>query len=133
MQLTPLIAVHLTAALAATAIGPVALWARKAGAQRPQLHRAAGYAWVTLMLLTATSAIFIQDYRLPNFGGFTPIHLLIPVVYGMLFCPFGFWPKAILPATAKPCSACTWEPASWQAPSRYCPTAISATWFSASD
>lgn len=93
MQLTPLIAVHLTAALAAIAIGPVALWARKAGAQRPQLHRAVGYAWVTLMLLTATSAIFIRDYRLPNIEGYTPIHLFIPVVYGMLFLSFRFLAK----------------------------------------
>jgi uncharacterized membrane protein len=89
MDMSPLIAVHLTAALGAVAVGPVALWARKAGALRPRLHRAAGYAWVTLMLLTATSAIFIRDYQLPNIAGYTPIHLLIPVVYGMLF--FAFW------------------------------------------
>lgn len=93
MDMSPLIAVHLTAALGAVAVGPVALWARKAGAQRPQLHRAAGYAWVTLMLLTATSAIFIRDYRLPNINGYTPIHILIPVVYGMLFLAFWFLAK----------------------------------------
>lgn len=90
MDMSPLIAVHLTAALGTVAVGPVALWARKAGAHRPRLHRAAGYAWVTLMLLTATSAIFIRDYRLPNIAGYTPIHLLIPVVYGMLFLAFWF-------------------------------------------
>ncbi len=90
MDMSPLIAVHLTAALGAVAVGPVALWARKAGAHRPRLHRAAGYAWVTLMLLTATSAIFIRDYRLPNIAGYTAIHLLIPVVYGMLFLAFRF-------------------------------------------
>ena len=90
MNMSPLIAVHMTAALGAIAIGPVALWARNASAPRPQLHRAAGYAWVTLMLLTATSAIFIRDYRLPNIGGFTPVHLLIPVVYGTLFRAFRF-------------------------------------------
>ncbi len=93
MDMSPLIAVHLTAALGAVAVGPVALWARRAGALRPQLHRAAGYAWVTLMLLTATSAIFIQDYQLPNIAGYTPIHLLIPVVYGMLFLAFWFLAK----------------------------------------
>jgi uncharacterized membrane protein len=93
MDMSPLIAVHLTAALGAVATGPVALWARKAGAHRPKLHRAAGYAWVTLMLLTATSAIFIRDYRLPNINGYTPIHLLIPVVYGMLFLAFWFLAK----------------------------------------
>ncbi|HYF41758.1 MAG TPA: DUF2306 domain-containing protein, partial [Ramlibacter sp.] len=50
MQLTPLIAIHLSAALGAIATGPVALWARKGRVQRPRLHRAFGYAWVTLML-----------------------------------------------------------------------------------
>ena len=79
MQLTPLIAVHMTAALTAIVIGPVALWARKGATQRPKLHRAFGYAWVTLMLLAAISAIFIRDYDLPNIAGYTPIHLLVPV------------------------------------------------------
>lgn len=94
MQLTPLIAVHMTAAIAALAIGPVALWARRghatrhAGSQRPRLHRAAGYAWVTLMLVTAISAIFIRDFKLPNIAGYTPVHLLAPIVFGSLFLSF---------------------------------------------
>ena len=78
MQFTPLIAVHMTAALGAVALGPVALWARKGATQRPKLHRAFGYAWVTLMVLAAVSAIFIRDFGLPNLAGYTPIHLLIP-------------------------------------------------------
>jgi uncharacterized membrane protein len=92
MQLTPLIAVHMTAALGAIATGPVALWARKGRTQRPRLHRAFGYAWVTLMLVTAISALFIRDYRLPNIAGYTPIHLLVPAT---LFSLFGsFWKLA---------------------------------------
>ena len=79
MQLTPLIAVHMSAAIGAVLIGPVALWARKGRAQRPRLHRAFGYAWVTLMIVTALSAIFIRDFALPNLAGYTPIHLLVPV------------------------------------------------------
>lgn len=90
MDMSPIIAIHLSAALGAVAAGPVALWARGSGAQRPKLHRAFGYAWVTLMLVAATSAIFIRDFRLPNINGFTPIHLLIPVVYGMLLLAFWF-------------------------------------------
>lgn len=78
MPLTPLIAVHLTAALGALATGPIALWARKGRTQRPKVHRAFGYAWVTLMLITAVSALFIRDFNLPNLAGYTPIHLLIP-------------------------------------------------------
>lgn len=90
MDMSPTIAVHLSAVLGATVVGPVALWARRARAQRPRLHRAAGYAWVTLMLVAATSAIFIRDFRLPNINGYTPIHVLIPVVYGMLALAFWF-------------------------------------------
>lgn len=90
MQLTPLIAVHMGCAIAATAIGPVALWARRSGsAARPRLHRAAGYAFVMLMLATAVSALFIRDHQLPNWQGFTPIHLLVPFTLGLL--GLSFW------------------------------------------
>ena len=90
MQLTPLIAIHMSAAVGAVATGPVALWARKGRTQRPRLHRAFGYAWVTLMLATAVSAIFIRDFGLPNLAGYTPIHLLIPVTLIALFGAFWF-------------------------------------------
>ena len=78
MEMSPVIAVHMTAALGAVATGPVALWARKGAVQRPRLHRAFGYAWVTLMVLAAVSSMFIRDYGLPNIAGYTPIHLLVP-------------------------------------------------------
>ncbi|MDB5869899.1 MAG: hypothetical protein JWP96_2231 [Polaromonas sp.] len=78
MQLTPLIAAHMTAAIVATAIGPVALWARMGRIQRPRLHRAFGCAWVGLMVFTAVTALFIRDFSLPNMAGYTPIHLLVP-------------------------------------------------------
>lgn len=88
MQLTPLIAVHMSAALGAIALGPVALWARRGATQRPRLHRAFGYAWVTLMLVTALSAVFIRDYTMPNIAGYTPIHLLVPTVLFSLYGAF---------------------------------------------
>lgn len=92
MQLTPIIAIHLSAALGAVVLGPVALWARQGARQRPRLHRAFGYAWVTLMLATSISAIFIRDFSLPNLAGYTPIHALVPVT---LFSLFGaFWKLA---------------------------------------
>lgn len=87
-SLTPLIAVHATAATLAIATGPVALWARKGAHQRPKLHRAFGYAWVTLMVVAAVSAIFIHGSGLPNLAGFTPIHLLVPVTLLGLFGAF---------------------------------------------
>ena len=36
-NLSPAVAIHLTAAVLATALGPVALWARRSRAQRPRL------------------------------------------------------------------------------------------------
>ncbi len=83
MQLTPLMAIHRAAARAATAIGPVALWSR-----RGRLHRAFGYAWVTLMGVTAVSAVFIRDFRLPNLAGYTFIHLFVPYVLVSLVLAF---------------------------------------------
>ena len=93
MQLTPLIAVHMTAAITALVVGPIALWARKGVSQRPRLHRAFGYAWVTLMLLTAISALFIRDFVLPNLAGYTPAHLLVPVTLLALFGAFYYLAK----------------------------------------
>jgi len=78
MQMSPVIAIHLTAAVGALVIGPFVLWARKGRTQRPALHRALGYAWVTLILLAAASAVFIRDFKLPNLNGYTPIHLMVP-------------------------------------------------------
>ena len=88
MQLIPLIAVHMTAALTAICLGPIALWARKGSMQRPKLHCAFGYAWVTMMTVAAVSAIFIRDSRLINIAGFTPIHLFVPVTFYFLFRAF---------------------------------------------
>ena len=79
MQMSPLIAVHMSAALGAVILGPVAIWARKGAVLRPRIHRAFGYGFVTLMLAASTSGLFIRDYQLPNLAGYTPIHLLIPV------------------------------------------------------
>ncbi|MBU1360948.1 MAG: DUF2306 domain-containing protein [Gammaproteobacteria bacterium] len=81
MQMTHTIAVHMTAAIGALALGPVVLWSRRGREQRPRLHRALGYAWVTLIVMTAVSAIFIRDFRLPNLAGYTPIHLLVPATF----------------------------------------------------
>ena len=73
MTLSPLVAVHMSAAIAATVIGPVALWARLGAVQRTHVHRAFGYVWVTLMIAIAVSAprrITIAGVRVtaPNEG-----------------------------------------------------------------
>jgi uncharacterized membrane protein len=87
MQMSPVIAVHMTASLIALVIGPIAMWARLGQTKRPWIQRAIGYGWVSMMIVSAVSAIFIRDYGLPNIWGYTPIHLLIPftafwLVYG---------------------------------------------------
>lgn len=85
MDLSPAVAIHLAAALAATALGPLALWARQGRQQRPRLHRAAGHAWVTLMVATAVSALFISGSVGPRWAGFGVIHLLVPVtLFGLV-------------------------------------------------
>ena len=101
MQLTPLIAVHMTAALGALATGPVALWARKGRTQRPRLHRAFGYAWVTLMIIAAVSALFIRDFQLPNVAGYTPIHLLVPFTLFSLVGAFVYLARGNIAAHRK--------------------------------
>ena len=57
-------------------------------AKRPWLHRAMGYAYFTFMLLAAISSCFILDFKLPNWRGFTAIHLLIPVTLTSLWVAF---------------------------------------------
>jgi uncharacterized membrane protein len=90
MELTPTIAIHMSASLGALTLGPVAIWARRSTTPHPRLHRAAGYAWVTLMLASALSALFIRDFQLPNLWGYTPIHLLVPLTFFTLFKAFQF-------------------------------------------
>jgi uncharacterized membrane protein len=90
MSFSPLIAVHMTAAITATALGPFAIWARLGMTKRPKLHRAFGYAWVTLMILTAVTAIFIRSGLGFNIYGFSPIHLLVPLTLFSLFAAFRF-------------------------------------------
>jgi uncharacterized membrane protein len=86
-SLSPQVIIHLAAALSAAILGPFALWARLAGKQRPKLHRAFGYAWVTMMLITAVSAIFIQSH-FPMWWRFSWIHLFIPATLVGLFGAF---------------------------------------------
>jgi uncharacterized membrane protein len=79
--LSPAVTVHLFVALSAAVLGPLVLSARKGS----PLHRGAGYGWVTLMLLTAVTSLFIRDVGLPNLAGYTPIHLLTLLTFAGLF------------------------------------------------
>lgn len=81
MSLTPLLAagatiqIHAFAAIAAFVIGAFVLWRPKG----TRLHKALGRLWVVLMLVVATSALFINEIRLV--GPFSPIHILVIVTY----------------------------------------------------
>ena len=88
-------------ALSAVAIGPWVLWARIGSTLRPQLHRALGYAWVTCMLGAALTGLFIRDFRLPNFWGYTPIHLLIPLTLFSLYRAFRYIAQGNIPGHRK--------------------------------
>jgi uncharacterized membrane protein len=68
--MTPIIAVHLTAALMALPLGIVQL-ARRKGTQG---HRALGTLWIAAMLVAAVSSFGIQS--LSHGHGFSLIHLL---------------------------------------------------------
>lgn len=75
----PAVQVHAFSAIAAVILGAFVLWRRKGTA----LHKALGRAWVVLMLVTATSALFINEIRL--IGPFSPIHLFSLFTYVSLF------------------------------------------------
>ena len=60
MPITPAIAIHLAAALAATAIGPIALWTRLGRQPRPRPHRAAGYSWIHLLIPFTLSQLLLS-------------------------------------------------------------------------
>lgn len=79
MSPTPIVTLHLSAALCAAAIGPLALWTRLGRTVRPRWHRVLGYGWLGCMVITALSALFIRSHDLPNVGGFSPLHLLVPL------------------------------------------------------
>lgn len=64
--------IHVATVLPAIPLGGWLLLARKGTA----LHRQLGKVWLALMLVTATSAIFIQSS-----GGFSFIHIFVPVTF----------------------------------------------------
>lgn len=81
MSLEPLLSaplaiqIHATAATAAMLLGALILFRRKG----TPAHKLAGRIWVGLMLIVATSAIFINEIRLV--GPFSPIHIFVIMTY----------------------------------------------------
>lgn len=64
--------IHVAAVLPTIPLGGWLLLAKKGTA----LHKQLGKLWLVLMLITATSAIFIQSS-----GGFSWIHLFVPLTF----------------------------------------------------
>jgi uncharacterized membrane protein len=85
MTLAPLlqagfaVQIHAFSAIFAVTLGAFVLWRRKG----TRLHKALGRVWVVLMLVTATSALFINEIRLV--GPFSPIHIFSLFTYVALF------------------------------------------------
>ncbi len=75
LEANPAIQIHAISAIAAALLGALVLWRRKGTA----LHKALGRIWIVLMLVTATSALFIHEIRL--IGPFSPIHLFSLFTY----------------------------------------------------
>ncbi len=73
-----IIQVHAGAAIAALVLGLVQLFAPKGTIP----HRTLGYVWAVLMLVTATTAIFIRQI---NDGSFSFIHIFVPLTFFGLF------------------------------------------------
>ena len=76
-HLPPAVAIHLTFAIAALVLGPIALTVRKGS----RLHRAMGYSWVASMIGAAISSLFLFERSLPNLFGYGPIHILVVVTF----------------------------------------------------
>jgi uncharacterized membrane protein len=70
------IQIHATAAVAAMLLGALVLFRPKG----TPAHKLMGRIWALLMLVVATSAIFINEIRL--LGPFSPIHLFVLLTYG---------------------------------------------------
>jgi uncharacterized membrane protein len=85
MSLDPILAaplaiqIHAFTATAAMLLGALVLFRRKG----TPLHKLMGRIWVGLMLIVATSAIFINEIRL--IGPFSPIHIFVVMTY------YGIW------------------------------------------
>lgn len=76
-HVTPVVLIHLFAALIAFGIGAIQIL----GPKGTTMHRILGWTWVVIMAVVAGSSFFI---RILNHGGFSLIHILSLVTLTML-------------------------------------------------
>ncbi len=75
LNAAPAIQIHAASATIAFVLGAFILWRPKG----TRLHKALGRLWAGLMLVVATSALFINEIRL--IGPFSPIHIFVLTTY----------------------------------------------------
>ena len=109
-NLSPAVAIHLTAAVLATALGLVALGPLKP--QRPRLHPLQAMP-VTLTVLAALSALFILQLGAAP-GGLGPIHLLVPFALGTIVLSFRYLLQRQPHSHRRTMQACTSAAAWWR-------------------
>ena len=91
MNLAPLlnaplpIQVHVATVLPAFLIGTYLIFASRKGSP---IHRKLGWLYLGLMVVTSLTTLFIHEINPNGWGGFSPIHLFIPLtlfgVYGAI-------------------------------------------------
>jgi uncharacterized membrane protein len=94
MSLTPLLTapfavqLHVFTVVPAFFLGTWMIFFSRKGARR---HRAVGYVYLTLMTVTAITALFVHQIpALDIFYGFSPIHLLVPLtLFGVAGALYG--------------------------------------------
>ena len=74
LKASPAIQIHLVTALLALVFG-IVMWLRPKGTAS---HKFVGRSFILLMLMTATSAIFIREL---NNGTFSFIHIFVPLTF----------------------------------------------------
>lgn len=85
MSLDPLLSaplavqIHALCAMAAMVLGAIVLFRPKG----TPMHKLMGRTWAGLMLIVATSALFINEIRL--IGPFSPIHIFVALTYVGIF------------------------------------------------
>lgn len=76
-DITPNMLAHAGAAFLATGIGAGIIMARKG----TPMHKVLGWCWTVFLVIVSVTAFFIRTI---NPGGFSPLHVLIPVTLGTL-------------------------------------------------
>ncbi|HWD27248.1 MAG TPA: DUF2306 domain-containing protein [Rhizomicrobium sp.] len=94
LHASPAIQFHVATVVPAVILGTWQIFVSRRGTT---LHRVIGYTYLTLMSVTALSTLWIHRL-MPDkpFWGFSPIHLLIPLVfYGVYGALRGAWTHRI--------------------------------------